>query len=150
MKMNRKLGAILLLCASFAAAQEKTSAPSLTIYNRSFGLVRERIPLDLTSGVNHLSFTGVTSHLEPQSLVLRDPNNQRSLQVLEQNYRNDPVTQEALLSLYEGRTIEFLRPDGSALKGRVVRSGYIAPMIQYGQYTQASYQQPLIEVDGAL
>jgi hypothetical protein len=150
--MNRLLGALLLLCVTCAVAQEKptSAAPSLTIYNQNFGLVRERLPMDLAPGVNHLSFTGVTAHLEPQSLVLRDPSSQRSLQVLEQNYRNDPVTQEALLSLYEGRTIDFLRPDGTSVKGRIVRSGYVAPMIQYGQYTQPSYQQPLIEVDGSL
>ena len=130
--------------------RNSSAAPSLTIYNQNFGLVRERLPLDLAAGTNRISYTGVTSHLEPQSLVLRDPSSQRALQVLEQNYRNDPVTQEALLSLYEGRTIDFLRPDGSSLKGRIVRSGYIAPMFQYGQYTQPSYQQPLIEVDGAL
>lgn len=140
----------LFFAVSLTAQENPSSPPSLTIYNQNFGLVRERIPLDLTRGVNHLNFTGVTAHLEPQSLVLRDPSNQRSLQVLEQNYRADPITQEALLSLYEGRTIEFLRPDGTAVKGRIVRSGYIPPMIQYGQYTQPSYQQPLIEVEGSL
>ena len=143
---------VVLFLALNAYADEKRASGelSLTIYNQNFGLVRERIPLDLSSGVNHINFTGATAHLEPQSLVLRDPNGQRSLQVLEQNYRADPVTQEALLSLYEGRTIEFLKPDGSPVKGRVIRSGYIPAMVQFGQYTQPSYQQPLIEVDGTL
>ena len=151
--MKRLIWSIVCLCLSgalFAQENSSSAAPSLTIYNQNFGLVRERIPLDLGAGVNHMNFTGVTAHLEPQSLVLRDPRNQRALQILEQNYRNDPVTQEALLSLYEGRTIDFLRGDGSTVKGRIVRSGYVAPMIQYGQYTQPSYQQPLIEVDGTL
>jgi hypothetical protein len=153
MNMKTVIRAVLVVClAVVAVAQEKNASnpPSLTIYNQNFGLVRERISMDLSPGVNHISFTGVTAHLEPQSLVLRDPSSQRSLQVLEQNYRNDPVTQEALLSLYEGQSIQFLRPDGSSVKGRIVRSGYVAPMIQYGQYTQPSYQQPLIEVDGTL
>jgi len=149
--MKSLLWATILLTAMSVLAEDKTSgAPSLTIYNQNFGLVRERLPLDLTAGVNYIAFTGVTAHLEPQSLVLRDPSGVRSLQVLEQNYRADPVTQEALLSLYEGRTIDFLRPDNTVVKGRIVRSGYIPPMIQYGQYTQPSYQQPLIEVDGSL
>jgi hypothetical protein len=151
--MKRLTLAVVFLYLTLSAnAEEKRSSgePSLTIYNQNFGLVRERIPLDLGSGVNHINFTGVTAHLEPQSLVLRDPSGLRRLQVLEQNYRADPVTQEALLSLYEGRTIEFLKPDGSALKGRIVRSGYIPGMVQYGQYIQPSDQQPLIEVDGTL
>ena len=48
-------------------------APALTIYNGNFALVREYIPLELTSGVNTVSFTEVTSHLEPDSVILRDP-----------------------------------------------------------------------------
>lgn len=144
--------AVLLLCLTptLYAERSTSSAPSLTIYNQNFGLVRERLPLDLTAGVNHLHFTGVTAHLEPQSLVLRDPSGQRSLQVLDQSYRADPISQESLLSLYEGKTIEFLRPDNTYIKGRVVRSGYVPAFLQYGQYTQPSYQQPLIEVDGTL
>src|SRR4051812_36553947 len=100
--MKRLIGAVASLCLAGAAfAQEKTStAPSLTIYNQNFGLVRERLPLDLTAGINHLHFTGVTAHLEPQSLVLRDPSGQRALQVLEQSYRADPISQESLLSFY--------------------------------------------------
>ena len=47
------------------------------------------------------------SHLEPDSVILRDPAG-RALQVLEQNYRNDPISQELLLSFYEGKTIDFL------------------------------------------
>ncbi len=144
------LAVALLLSISVYPEEKRSSDPSLTIYNQNFGLVRERIPLDLASGINRINFSGATAHLEPQSLVLRDPSGQRSLQVLEQSYRADPVTQEALLSLYEGRTIEFLKPDGSAVKGRIVRSGYIPAIVQFGQYTQPSYQQPLIEVDGTL
>src|SRR6201993_674818 len=91
-----------------SAAGSDRQAPALTIYNGNFALVREYIPLELTSGVNTVSFTEVTSHLEPDSVILRDPAGQRSLQVLEQNYRADPVSQELLLSLYEGKTIDFL------------------------------------------
>jgi hypothetical protein len=150
--MKRLIGVVAVLYLAGAAfAQEKTQIPpSLTIYNQNFGLVRERLHLDLASGINHFHFTGVTAHLEPQSLVLRDPSGQRSLQVFEQSYRADPITQEALLSLYEDKTIEFLRPDNTYVKGRIIRSGYVPAFVQYGRYTQASYQQPLVEVDGTL
>jgi len=36
-------------------------------------------------------------------VILRDPTGKHSLQIWEQNYRNDPVTQELLLSLFEGQ-----------------------------------------------
>ena len=52
-------------------------------------------------------YAGATAQVEPDSVILRDPSGKHSLQILEQNYRNDPVTQELLLSLFEGKTIDF-------------------------------------------
>jgi hypothetical protein len=76
-------------------AAEQTSdedAAALTIYNQNFFVAREHVPLDLKPGVNEAQYTGVAAHLEPDSVVLRDPRG-RALQILEQNYRNDPVSQ---------------------------------------------------------
>jgi hypothetical protein len=148
------VGAITQSAIAQSAAGLDRQAPALTIYNGNFALVREYIPLELTSAVNTVSFTEVTSHLEPDSVILRDPSGQRSLQVLEQNYRADPVSQELLLSLYEGKTIEFLVNPGAhpleTIKGKIIRSGYVPSMVRYGQYQQPAYSQPIIEVDGVL
>src|SRR5204862_63998 len=91
------------LTSALAATQ-----PALTIYNQNFAVVRDSVPLDLKQGVNNIRFTETTAHLEPNSVVLRDASGKTNLQILEQNYRNDPVSQELLLSLFEGRTIDFL------------------------------------------
>ncbi len=154
---------MLLLCGAAVGqgkaqekAQEKaadnSNQPALTIYNQNFFVAREYVPLDLGPGVNRAEFAGIASHLEPDSVILRDPAG-RSLQVLEQNYRNDPISQELLLSFYEGKTIDFLvqRADKQEIiKGKVVRSGYI-PSSYYAQnYQQPSFTQPIIEVDGVL
>lgn len=146
--MKSLIWAVLLLAISLPA--QTTPGTSLTIYNQNFGLVRERIALDLTAGINTVRFTDVTAHVEPDSVILRDPLGQRSLQVLEQNYRADPISQEALLSLYEGKTIDFLVDRDKTIKGKIVRSGYVPPVLRYGQYQPAAFQQPLIEVDGQL
>ncbi|MGC2197048.1 MAG: hypothetical protein WA628_20395, partial [Terriglobales bacterium] len=150
----KQLLLILTLCAS-AIAQEKSSTPAesqpaLTIYNQNFFVAREHLPLDLKPGVNHIEYAGIAAHVEPDSVILRDPAG-RALQVLEQNYRNDPVSQELLLSFYEGKTIEFLVQPGQIVKGRVVRSGYV-PSYGYAQgyQPQPAYSQPIIEVDGVL
>ena len=145
---------LLLICASIfyastaAQAQEQkitvqSSEPALTIYNQNFFVAREKLSLDLHSGVNHVEFAGMTSHLEPDSVILRDLTG-RPLQILEQSYRNDPISQELLLSFYEGKTIDFLiqRQDRSeTVHGKVIRSGY---------NPGAGSGQPLIEVDGVL
>ena len=151
----RFISTLLLLCGAVIGqdkAADSSHQPALTIYNQNFFVAREYVPLDLTAGVNHAQFAGIASHLEPDSVILRDPGG-RSLQVLEQNYRNDPISQELLLSFYEGKTIDFLvqRADKQEIiKGKIVRSGYI-PSTYYAQnYQQPSFTQPIIEVDGVL
>ena len=74
------------------------AAPSLTIYNQNFAVVRDTLPLDLPSGTSELVFDGATRLLEPDSVILRDASG-APLRVLEQNYRNDPFTQQLLISL---------------------------------------------------
>ena len=152
----KKLLLIVLLLCGVVMGQEKaadsSNQPALTIYNQNFFVAREYVPLDLGPGLNHAQYAGIASHLEPDSVILRDPAG-RSLQVLEQNYRNDPISQELLLSFYEGKTIDFLvqRADKQEIiKGKIVRSGYI-PSTYYAQnYQQPSFTQPIIEVDGVL
>jgi hypothetical protein len=130
-----------------------TEPPALTIYNANFAVVREVLPLNIGSGVNSLRFGGMTAHVEPDSVMLRDPLGARQLQIWEQNYRNDPVTQELLLSLYEGQTITFKTGRGGDqeyVKGKVIRAGYVPRMVNYNDpYTQGG-ATPIIEVDGQL
>ncbi len=136
----------------------------LTIYNQNFAVVRPTVPLDLKSGVNTIHFTETTAHLEPESVILRDPLGRYRLQILEQNYRADPVSQPLLLSLFEGKTIEFLvqRKEGDEIvQGKIIRSGYVPHQAGWQRYGQQYYQaqmaymqggagQPIIEVDGKL
>jgi len=134
-------------------AIDTSNSPALTIYNQNFFVAREQLPLDLKAGVNHVSFAGMTSHLEPDSVILRDLTG-RPLQILEQSYRNDPVSQELLLSFYEGKTIDFAvgrNADGSDIKipGKVIRSGFV-PVTYINGYPQQASTQPIIEVNGIL
>ena len=122
--------------------------PALTIYNQNFAVIRDSVLLDLKSGVNEVRFAGATAQLEPDSVILRDPAGKRALQILEQNYRNDPVSQELLLSLNEGKTIPFERErmkentlTRETVMGKIVRSGYVPG---------GGGEQPIIEVDGQL
>jgi hypothetical protein len=139
--------------------------PALTIYNQDFAVVRETLPLDLQAGSNTIRFSGATAHLEPDSVILRDPTGKRALVILEQNYRADPISQEMLLNLYEGKTIDFVvqLQDGSTrtVAGKIVRSGYVPhyqAMERYGSQYQNSQMamagggngQPIIEVNGKL
>ena len=129
-------------------AQAASAQPALTIYNQNFAVVRDSVPLDLQAGVNTVRYAGATAQVEPDSVILRDPAGKHSLQILEQNYRNDPVSQELLLSLFEGKTIDFENKrmkDNTEVReiipGKIVRSGYVPG---------GEAQQPIIDVNGQL
>jgi hypothetical protein len=132
----------LLAPAAFGAE------PALTIYNQDFAVVRDTVPLDLKSGVNSVRYTDATARVEPDSVILRDPAGKHALQIWEQNYRNDPVTQELLLSLFEGKAIDFQNfrmkdntQTREIIPGKIVRSGFVPG---------GSSEQPIIEVNGKL
>ncbi len=158
--MNARFVCFLAFCGSLSAQQ--VSQPSLTIYNQDFAVVRQELPLDLNPGENQVNVSDITMHLEPDSVILRDPAGKHNLQVLEQNYRADPISESLLLSLYEGKVIDFEVGSGPGMqivKGRVIRSGYTPhdsfAMNRYGQnYYQGQMAvasgQPIIEVNGQL
>ena len=126
---------ILLACAASSAL----ASPGLTIYNQNFAVVRDTLPLNLPSGTSELVFDGATRLLEPDSVILRDASG-APLRILEQNYRNDPVTQQLLLSLSEGKELDFqvretTKPE-RVVKGKIIRA--------------TPDQAPIIEVDGKI
>jgi len=138
------------ICVALATltALRLAAAPALTIYNQSFAVVRDTVPLDLQAGVNTVRYSGATAQVEPDSVILRDPAGRHSIRILEQNYRNDPVSQELLLSLFEGKTIDFqksrLKDNTDVMEmipGKIIRSGYVPG---------GEPQQPIIEVAGQL
>ena len=140
--------AITAIVAGLLAARTASGGPAVTIYNGDFAVVRDSVHLDLKPGVNDVNYTEATMHLEPDSVVLRDPTGGNELQILEQNYRADPISQGLLLNYYEGKTIDFevLSADNDLnkkriVRGKIVRSGYI-PGDPNGQ--------PIIEVDGKM
>jgi len=60
-------------------------------------------------------------------VILRDPSGKHPIQVLEQNYRADPISESLLLSLNEGKTIDFLvqrENKQEVVTGKIIRSGY--------------------------
>jgi hypothetical protein len=139
---------LVLFAIGAAGALAACAQPSLTIYNQNFAVVRDSVPLDLKAGDNAVIYSGATAQVEPDSVILRDPAGKHSLQIVEQNYRNDPVSQELLLSLFEGKTIGFEKmrlkdntQTPEIIQGKIIRSGFVPG---------GAAQQPIIEVDGKL
>lgn len=138
----------LILAVSFAQAQ-----PALTVYNENFGVVRDSLTLQLESGMNAVSYSGVTAQLEPESVILRDPTGKVALSVVEQSYRGDPVDQRRLLQMFEGQSINFLQSfDGKEVivAGKIIRAPSVMKLQnQYG-HEQVKTLEPIVEVEGQL
>lgn len=117
-----------LLPISLAAVISTNAEVALTIYNQNFAVVRDSVPLNLQAGENLVSYDRATAQVIPDSVVLRDATGTLVFSLREQSYRNDPVSQGLLLSLFEGKSIPFQKiyPDGKVemITGKVVRSGY--------------------------
>lgn len=140
------------------AASALHAGPSITVYNQKFGLVRDTVPLALEAGETAVEFSGVTTQLEPESVILRDPEAKIELTILEQSYRADPVSEGLLLDLNEGKEIEFLiknenKPDEVKI-GKIIRSGYAPKQSQprYDAYGRiiSNPVTPIIQIDGKL
>jgi hypothetical protein len=162
--MKRVLKPFTIAVLAVFAIQSAFAQPAITIYNQQFAVVRESVPLTLTKGRNHVQYSDITTHLEPDSVILRDATGKHMLRIIEQNYRADPISEALLLSYYEGQTIDFQVQEGDTTKivqGKIIRSGYVphySAFAMYGeQYQEAQEAQteggdsdPLIEVDGKL
>lgn len=147
--MNKPLTQI----SAFFLAAIASAQPAITVYNENFGVVRDTVSLDLNAGLSDVSYSGVTAQLEPESVILRDPNGEVALSVVEQSYRGDPVDQQRLLQMFEGQTIRFLKVvDGKEVieSGKIIRApSVVMTKNQYGNRQQKQLD-PIIEVDGEL
>ncbi len=155
-----KTRTLLSFCAALTPLALAAAQPALTIYNQNFAAVRERIPLELDKGVTSVSFDHATLQVEPDSVVLRDPTGKVRLSILEQSYRAETASAGLMLSLFEGKELEFLTRDRDGkeytVRGKVIRSGHTpgGPIPLTNRSGQRSPQPgnnaPIIEVDGKL
>jgi hypothetical protein len=127
------------LTATAQAQQGGAGATALTIYNQNFAVARTSVDLNLKAGTNEVTTTNVTTQLEPDSVVLRDPPGKIAFKIDEQNYDAGVIDQISLLQKYEGKTIQFSQgrtQDGKQIlvDGRIIRAT----------------QPPLIETNGTM
>lgn len=101
---------------------------AVTIYNENLAVIRDSVPIELKAGDTKVTYDRATAQVIPDSVVLRDPAGVAEFSLREQSYRNDPVSQGLLLSLFEGQEISFQKvfADGKVreIPGKVIRSGY--------------------------
>jgi hypothetical protein len=142
--MSRTSIALAISALVLSQAFAQTSVPvSLTIYNQDFAVARTSVDLALQPGTNEVTTTEVTSQLEPDSVVLRDPSGKHAFSVVEQNYDAAIVTQDWLLQKYEGQAVDFQTSTFIDSKTHAQ-----TPILVRGKILRAN--PPLVDVDGKM
>ena len=136
----------LVLLLGWLPAAALAAGPQVTIYNDGFATVKEDRTLALAAGVSEVRVTDMSRQLEPDSVMLRELSpDPFGVQILEQSFVNDPLTEGLLLYQMEGQTLRFeeKREDGTVKEhvGKLVRSGYVPG---------GGSEQPIVEEDGAV
>lgn len=125
-------------------AKTDSRSTSLTIHSENFAVVKDHIFLDVPAGGGEFFYDGATADLEPTSVILLS-NAGEAIAVREQRYRNDTLSSSYLLSLFEGKAIEFMSESADGTRtvfgGRVVSSGY-----EGGQ----SVREPVFQINGKM
>ena len=156
----------VMAVAVFLFTSAAVAQTNLTIYNQNFAVVKEDRVFKLRKGENEARLTEITRHLEPESVMLRDLSFPDSIQILEQNYESQPLSEGLLLSKLEGKEIEFevFNPETKKKeikKGILIRSGYVPHTQAYGRFGQQyartqrlhaypSSNQPIVLMDGKI
>jgi hypothetical protein len=149
------LAAAIVLAAAAPAA--RADDVQVTVYNRDFALIKETRSFDLKAGINETRFADVTSLLEPDSVVLRDPKDAGGIRIVEQNYEADPLSEEALLRRAEGKVVKFRvqNPATGAIEyvnAKVIRAGHgpggWSPAGRGSFGIDAQPLSPIVELDG--
>lgn len=146
--MKRKTTtALLALIAATAATAEDVA---VTVYNGGFGCVREARELQLQEGENTLRVADMAGQLEPDSVVLRETGGEPfGIEILEQRYVNDPLTEALMLREMEGREVRFrvTGKDGEVHEetGTLLRSGW-SPQARNGMPYVGNAGGPIVRM----
>lgn len=113
---------LLILVIGFTPVlfAENNQGIELTIYNQNFGLVKDRRPLDLKSGINNIRFSDVAAQIEPTSVHFKSLTDPLGCIIQEQNYEYDLVSADKLLTKYIDKKIKIISKDDKTYEGTLM------------------------------
>jgi len=109
---------VVLSCFALTSVVHAATAPrrstsadrqalALTVYSQDLGLVQETRELELATGVQEVEFGDVAEQIDPTSVILAS----EGIRLLEQRFDHDPLTRQALLNRFVGRTLRLVTID---------------------------------------
>src|SRR5262245_48473967 len=83
----------------------------LTVYNQDLALVRDTRQRQISKGTNEIAFSDVAAQIDPTSVHLSS--NAAGFDVLEQNYRYDLASSDAILQRHLDHEVEAIDKQGA-------------------------------------
>lgn len=96
-----------------AAAVLQAGSTEVTVYNQGIGFIKDTRLVKLSKGQQEVVVEDVAQLIDATSVGFKCLNNPGSVSVLEQNYRYDLISPEAILAKSVGKRIRFTRSIGN-------------------------------------
>jgi hypothetical protein len=133
--MKKTLGITLAALLALTAAAAADSQTMLTVYNQDLALVRQVRTIPVSEGDFAFRFEDVTARIDATSVALETLSGP-PLQILEQNYAYDLVSDQKVLEKSIGQTVTFFEKYADtekAFTGRLLSVAGGRPVIQTGE-----------------
>ncbi|MBS1728020.1 MAG: DUF4139 domain-containing protein [Armatimonadetes bacterium] len=115
-----------MITALFAiGAMLVPGSTEVTVYNQGLGFIKDVRTVNLTKGTQDVMIEDVAQLIDATSVGFKCLNNPGSVSILEQNYRYDLISPEAILQKSVGKRVRFTRTMGNkkeTLEGVLVSS----------------------------
>jgi hypothetical protein len=102
------------------SSKDNRGSVALTVYNNDLGVVRDVRRFDLKQGTGLVRMRDVPSRIDPTTVKITDLEHPKDVDVIEQNYEYDLISQDKLLEKYIDKTITLTSAAGKKLVGTLL------------------------------
>jgi hypothetical protein len=110
----------LLSSPLFAQRDDDRQSVAVTVYNNDLGVVRDVRRFDIRNGLSEIRMQDVPTRIDATTVKITDLQHPKDVDVVEQNYEYDLVSQEKLLSKYIDKTITVTDDKGVKTEGKLL------------------------------
>jgi hypothetical protein len=119
--MKYSVATLLVAVAINANAQTPNrKSVAVTVYNSNLGVVREVRTFDVKQGTSDVRMQEVPSQIDPTTVKITSLDHPKDIDVLEQNYEYDLVSQTKLLEKYIDKSIAVTDDKGVKIEGTLL------------------------------
>ncbi|MEO6938546.1 MAG: DUF4140 domain-containing protein [Candidatus Kapaibacterium sp.] len=100
--------------------EAKRESLAITVYNNNLGVIRDVRRFSIKSGTNEVRMRDVPAQIDPTTVKITDHEHANVINVTEQNYEYDLVSQVKLLEKYIDHTVTLIDEKGMKIEGTLL------------------------------